>query len=186
MLACMTLALAHSHAAPAFNGLFYATGATVIPVLFLALAVQGRTYEDLLKAISARAARIGTAVELRQRLANAAIVLAALAAVALIIMAGIAEMYAFDALQTGSAQLIDVISVYYAVFVLTLGVVAPPTVSFLKAVWQMDAGPPVIASEREDVATETVLTAPGRAEAVSNQGESVANIGENTSGRGEG
>lgn len=37
-------------AAPPFNGLFYATAATVIPVLFLAVAVQGRMYEDLLKA----------------------------------------------------------------------------------------------------------------------------------------
>jgi integrase len=35
----MILALAHRHAAPAFNGLFYATVATVIPVLFLAIAV---------------------------------------------------------------------------------------------------------------------------------------------------
>ena len=39
-----------SHKPPAFNGLFYATAATIIPVLFLALAVQGRLYEDLLKA----------------------------------------------------------------------------------------------------------------------------------------
>src|SRR5262249_44735457 len=41
-----------AHAAPAaqpFNATFYATVATVIPVLFLALAVQGRLYEDLLK-----------------------------------------------------------------------------------------------------------------------------------------
>src|SRR6202034_1795597 len=37
-------------AAPAFNGLFYATAATIIPVLFLAIAVQGPLYGDLLKA----------------------------------------------------------------------------------------------------------------------------------------
>jgi hypothetical protein len=42
-------ALTHTPA-PAFNGLFYATAATVIPVLFLALAVQGRVYTDLLRA----------------------------------------------------------------------------------------------------------------------------------------
>ncbi len=40
--------LAHA-AEPAFNGLFYATVATIIPVLFLALAVQGRTSENLVK-----------------------------------------------------------------------------------------------------------------------------------------
>lgn len=45
----MTLALAHSHATPAFNGLYFATAATVIPVLFLVIAVQGRLYEDLMK-----------------------------------------------------------------------------------------------------------------------------------------
>jgi hypothetical protein len=47
--------LAHpaSHAAPAFNGLFYATVATVIPVLFLALAVQGSTYRELVKSSQA-------------------------------------------------------------------------------------------------------------------------------------
>jgi hypothetical protein len=49
----MTLALAHGHAAPTFNGLFYATVATIIPVLFLALAVQGRTYGDLVKSTRA-------------------------------------------------------------------------------------------------------------------------------------
>jgi len=43
-------ALAHTAAAPAFNGLFYATAATVIPVLFLAIAVQGNAYETLLRA----------------------------------------------------------------------------------------------------------------------------------------
>lgn len=44
----MTLALAHGHAVPAFNGLFYATVATIIPVLFVALAA-GRPYEGLLR-----------------------------------------------------------------------------------------------------------------------------------------
>lgn len=42
--------LAHQASPPAFNSAFYATAATVIPVLFLAIAVQGRSYENLLKA----------------------------------------------------------------------------------------------------------------------------------------
>lgn len=54
MLAAMSslASLAHEArtAAPAFNGLFYATAATIIPVLFLAIAVQGPLYGDLLKA----------------------------------------------------------------------------------------------------------------------------------------
>lgn len=55
--AAMILALAHGRPAPQFNGLFYATAATVIPVLFLAIAVQGRVYEDLLKLIDSRTRR---------------------------------------------------------------------------------------------------------------------------------
>jgi hypothetical protein len=57
MLAAMSslASLAHeAHTvAPAFNGLFYATAATIIPVLFLAIAVQGPLYGDLLKASGA-------------------------------------------------------------------------------------------------------------------------------------
>lgn len=41
--------LTAAHPVP-FNTAFYATIATVIPVLFLAIAVQGRLYEDLIKA----------------------------------------------------------------------------------------------------------------------------------------
>jgi hypothetical protein len=47
MLTAMTFALASGHAAPAFNGLFFATTATIIPVLFLALAVQSVTIQTL-------------------------------------------------------------------------------------------------------------------------------------------
>ncbi len=46
----MTLAFVQSHPAPAFNGLFYATAATIIPVLFVAIAVQGRLYDIVLAA----------------------------------------------------------------------------------------------------------------------------------------
>jgi hypothetical protein len=39
-----------AHAAtPAFNGLFYATVATIIPVLYLAVAIQGTAYQNLLR-----------------------------------------------------------------------------------------------------------------------------------------
>jgi hypothetical protein len=43
----MLLTSAHQSAA-AFNGLFYATTATVIPVLFLAIALQGSTWQRLI------------------------------------------------------------------------------------------------------------------------------------------
>lgn len=48
----ISIALAHHHAAPGFNGLFYATAATVIPVLFLALAVQGDYAQNTVPAIA--------------------------------------------------------------------------------------------------------------------------------------
>jgi hypothetical protein len=50
MLTPMTFALAAGHAAPAFNGLFYATAAAIIPVLFIALAVQVPVVDDLIEA----------------------------------------------------------------------------------------------------------------------------------------
>ena len=53
----MILATAH-HVSPAFNADFYMTAATVIPVLFLAIAVQGTTYENLLGYSTRTAARL--------------------------------------------------------------------------------------------------------------------------------
>src|SRR5260370_7122818 len=50
MLAAMTSVASLAHAAPAFNSAFYATVATVIPVLFLALAIQSGAFEGVLAA----------------------------------------------------------------------------------------------------------------------------------------
>ena len=50
MTSLASLAHAAAPAPRAFNHDFYVTAATVIPVLFLALAVQGRVYEGLLRA----------------------------------------------------------------------------------------------------------------------------------------
>jgi hypothetical protein len=50
MLAGMDIAQAHAHAAaPAFNSLFYATAAGVVPVLYLALVVQGGGIDVLIR-----------------------------------------------------------------------------------------------------------------------------------------
>jgi len=58
MSSLVSLAHAARPAAPAFNGLYYATAATIIPVLFLAIAVQGPLYGDLLKAFDAALRRL--------------------------------------------------------------------------------------------------------------------------------
>jgi len=52
ILATMNGYAAVTHASPSFSDMstFYATAATIIPVLFLAIAVQGQMYGDLLKA----------------------------------------------------------------------------------------------------------------------------------------
>jgi hypothetical protein len=54
MLVSMQSIALSDAAAPPFNGLFYATMATVIPVLFVAAAVQGSTYQKMLKDSSRR------------------------------------------------------------------------------------------------------------------------------------
>jgi hypothetical protein len=51
---------------PAFNGLFYATVATIVPVLFLALAVQGRFFEELLTLYIANTRRVRQDPQLRK------------------------------------------------------------------------------------------------------------------------
>lgn len=45
----ISLALAQSHVARPFNGLFFTTAAAVIPVFFIALALQGTYYRALLE-----------------------------------------------------------------------------------------------------------------------------------------
>jgi len=90
-----SLALAHIHPAPHFNADFYTVAATVIPVLFLAVAVQGSMYEELLKAIAIATLRAaGAAFRASQannlRRAAAAILVQAVAAyIPLLLVAGI-------------------------------------------------------------------------------------------------
>jgi hypothetical protein len=79
MLIGMNHALAAA-AAPAFNSAFYATVATVIPILFLAIAVQGPALSDLLSMSATRldANRTATAGAVGKRRSGRAIVSQAL------------------------------------------------------------------------------------------------------------
>ena len=65
MLTAMTLALAHGHAAPPFNADFYTAAATIIPVLYLALAIQGPAYDALLKSYTDRFADAAALIHAR-------------------------------------------------------------------------------------------------------------------------
>lgn len=58
MLLTMMVALDMSSKAPTFNATFYSVAATVIPVLFLAIAVQGTLYIELIKNSNDRMSRL--------------------------------------------------------------------------------------------------------------------------------
>jgi hypothetical protein len=112
-------AVAHAApAAPAFNRDFYVTAATVIPVLFLAIAVQGRGYQTLLDVIITLGqwVRRGPgALHERLSVLAVAIMLIAIAAAILLFGAGgeISAVYALYQQQakgsTGAAVLVSMI-----------------------------------------------------------------------------
>ena len=92
-------ALAHAAATPppAFNHDFYVTGGTVIPVLFLALTLQGRTFTDLMLA--------NPAANLEFSAGALAVALAGPLLAAAITAAGsLGEILALQALYDGSAS----------------------------------------------------------------------------------
>jgi hypothetical protein len=122
-------------AAPAFNTAFYATAATVIPVLFLAIAVQGRALETVTRAATSAAHDYQRARRSRARLKAVTAHFRALLTVAvasLIVIDGVAgEMIAIVALQNrkGGAETF----VATAIVVLTFAAAATPAVTFGRA-----------------------------------------------------
>jgi hypothetical protein len=141
MLAAMILALAHGHPAPAFNGLYFATIATIIPVLFLALAVQGGSYDGLLR-LALRMGRAERAEEqvrlLAPRRGSVAVrhLPRIMMSIAFVIVAAgfygetdsILSLY-FQRDSHGSGVVVLV-----AALILTLAAVAGPTSSYLTAI----------------------------------------------------
>jgi len=131
ILAVMSLAVNGAGAvAPVFNATFYATGATVIPVLFLALAVQGRGFGELL-----RAATIGREEAAAHRRRDPVLLFPprVLLAAAWVIMAAgfVGEGVAMYDLYSGSASSgLDGITVLAATLVLLLAVVTGPVLAF--------------------------------------------------------
>ena len=141
MLAAMTslAEIAHpaSHAAQAFNGLFYATAATVIPVLFLAIAVQGHAVEDLLRASADAYRREWQSA--RYNPLNAIINPAPAAAAMLILVFGvIGEILALSQEAAGlwARYIVD-----FAVVFLTVAAAAAPALTLIRAMRSVsDAG----------------------------------------------
>jgi hypothetical protein len=123
-------------AAPAFNGLFYATCATVMPVLFLAIAVQGTAYQSALKTLDAvmRLPAFQSGSGIRSPIASTALVaLTAMITIFLGIMGIIAyaEIQAIYALYQGHASGITALEVLQATIFLILATAASPVAAFV-------------------------------------------------------
>lgn len=128
--------LAHTAhtAAPPFNGLFFATAATVIPVLFLAIAVQGRGYEELLNLFAAVSRRRHAGAMLYQRFAataaGSALLIIAYGLVTLGAGSEITAVYVLYRQQAGTAAA-------YAVLIGVIGMIiataAGPALAFVRS-----------------------------------------------------
>jgi RsiW-degrading membrane proteinase PrsW (M82 family) len=138
-------ALAHgaSQAAPAFNGLFYATAATIIPVLFLAISFQSTTWQDMGKAFSPADRAIESAALQDSPLSIRLIVLSftmGILTAAILLSGAIGEIYAIVALYQRRAASHSPFFVLTATIFLTAATAGIPVLTFFRAVRQERRG----------------------------------------------
>jgi hypothetical protein len=128
-----------------FNSTFYATAATIIPVLFIALAVQGHAYEALLRAgqfaIKARF-RLGPSTAggvVRGPAWPSIIAICLLLGIAFAIVAagGYGELLAVYALYQGNDQATTRRAVLLATMFLVILVAAGPPLAYLGRLFSM-------------------------------------------------
>lgn len=125
----MMVALAHSHVAAAFNVAFYSVAATVIPVLFVAIAVQGALYEKVLKSsggLLQRAMADIPGAGSRQLAAVTAVGTAVSVAVLVIAFGVAGEITAITALARQRAAGADIVTAEISVIILTVVAAAQP------------------------------------------------------------
>ncbi len=119
----ITLAIAAHAATPkpvAFNSIFYTAVAGIIPVLFVALTVEGGTYKDLIKSITDATKPL--AIIWREVIAG------------LILAAGLyGELAALAALQAGRAGGWEIFPVRLSLIILVFAAGAGPAVAFFRA-----------------------------------------------------
>jgi hypothetical protein len=127
-------ALAHAAPAPAFDGLFYATTATIIPVLFLALAVQGRTYENLMTTFTDAWPRWTIPGQWIRSLPAGAIALTASIAGFILLYSAASEIAAIYALYQQQAAHSTAQAVLIAVTFMVIMTAAGPTLTYWRAV----------------------------------------------------
>lgn len=134
---------------PRSTACFYATVATVIPVLFLALALQGRVYQDLLKAFRDTVTRDWDEymerrlpATSRPRLASLlwltteaafAVLMPLYGAGLILVMGALGEITAILVLAQGSAGVLDRVTVEVSAIFLTVAAVAYPAIAFFRA-----------------------------------------------------
>ena len=131
MTAMTSLALLEHTAAatPAFNTAFYATAATVIPVLFLAIVFQNTTWQELAETASTASAGSSTSVKLRIIAWTIGVF------VGLVILLGAAgELYAIAALYQQRASGDTPRAVLQALILLTVVIAGIALLPFLRVV----------------------------------------------------
>jgi hypothetical protein len=127
--------LAHGHAAaPPFNGLFYATCATVIPVLFLAIAVQGHAYENLINTFTNAYSRAATPGPWHHTLRPAFTALIAAITTFYFLYSAIAEILAIYALYQQQAESSTLYFILAAIIFMVIITAADPAIALYRAV----------------------------------------------------
>jgi hypothetical protein len=129
----LALALAHAAKQQPFNGLYYATCATVIPVLYIALAVQSRAWLGLIRASDAATAGIkGSDPWLRRLRAGAVSNALYITGIVIIISGAYGEESAIGALDSRHAGRVAA----YAVSLTTSFLIIAVTMGVLLSWWR--------------------------------------------------
>jgi hypothetical protein len=131
---------------------FFATAATVIPVLYLALAVQGRAYGTLIQIANRAEQEVAVRARVRGKkrwglglTGNIAVNLATL----ILLYAGTGEFQALDALYTGSGDSNGQYVLFATTFLLIL-VVGGPVITLGLRVWGPKAVKDVLNQDQEE------------------------------------
>jgi hypothetical protein len=114
-----------------FNSTFYATTATVIPVLYLALTLQGSTHRDLMNRW--RKVNQESPWQFRPQVRAVALALVAIAAGWIIVFGIVGEYSALQALVTEKTGPVTQSNVYEPCILLLIMVAAGPVLQFASA-----------------------------------------------------
>ena len=138
MLAVMTSLASAARSVPAlspsFNANFYIAAATVIPVLFVAVAVQGRAYGSLMTAFSDAFRRWMVPGQWARSLPAAVIAVTASAAAIAMLYSAVAEVLAIYALYQQQARSATAQNVFLAVTFMVIMTAAAPGLAFYRVV----------------------------------------------------